>query len=81
MMPYRVTIPDTCDRFGCSGPEAAAIISKTLKIAQSSPELKLPSPFNRTVTYGDEKTGETRAVVEYYEIAPAWLEEDEDTKS
>jgi hypothetical protein len=80
-MPFRVSIPDTCDRFGCSGTEAADIIVQELKIERNSPNLKLPTPFNRTVTYRSKEADMVLAVVEYYEKMPAWVEEDEDTKS
>lgn len=80
-MPYRVTIPDVCDRFGCSGPEVVKIISEQLGIDRNSTELRLPSHLNKTVMLESKKPEVPGAVIEYYHVEPKWLQEDEDTKS
>jgi hypothetical protein len=81
-MPYRVTIPDTCDRFGCSGPEVVKIISEQLGIDRNSPDMKLPNFVNRTVMLESKKADVPGAVIEYYHVEPKWLAEgDTDTKS
>jgi hypothetical protein len=79
-MPFRVMIPDVCDRYGCSGPEAVAIIMKTMGIERNDPMLVMPTPFNRWVSYRNKETNEVAIEVEYY-VVDTRPQEGKETKS
>jgi hypothetical protein len=66
-MPYRISIPDTCDRKGCDAKEAAELIAMA---TDTLPEkVKLPNILKRTEVYSSE--GETSFVLAqamWYEV-------------
>lgn len=52
-MPYQIAIPDVCDGHNCSITEAAELVAMATKKPIS--EIKLPTPFNRRMTFVSEE--------------------------
>jgi hypothetical protein len=66
-MPYRISIPDTCDRRGCDAKEAAELIAMATDTLPE--EVKLPNMLRRTEVYSSQ--GESSFVLAqamWYEV-------------